>query len=335
MLNTLTSGIKLIRKSEAESLHSALQIGRADAAFFHEPNFLAQIAEAKFDIIRCKINADDKAAIIALENSGLYYNEANPILQYSMDFPYDYQRTFNHPEVSYILAKQSDKDEVHQIIAATMAEEPIGYFRVAYLDSLIHVEQEIAMLQTFYEGYLGSDDTKRLILLRRGEKCLGFITYDLLADQNMLYCPLAGILPEERSTGLFNDIGRYTFRYADELGFKHFMTGAREHNIKSRRAFEREGLKYQHRERLFHVMPMLSYLPTQPLNIQLQGSIAFIDGREYIIESSRCCHINGPFSANSNKQVLLKAADQSALISLFNYANECLTIRQYCCKPCD
>jgi len=330
--NPITASVS-IKRSEAESRHSGLEIGRVDTSFFHQENFPEQFAKGQYDVMRCKIISDDRAAIEALEHCGIFYLEANPILQYEMTFPYTYERSFTHSEVVYKKASISDKEEVAQIIAATMAEEPIGYFRVSFLESLISADMEIAMLQTFYENYLGQDDQKQIILLRRDSKCLGFIAYDLLPDQNTLYCPLAGILPEERSTGLFNDIGRYTFRYADDLGFKHFMTGAREHNLKSRKAFEKEGLQFKHRERLFHLMPFLHY--QQP---EMHGEWKFEQAhiscgdKKFQITNHHQCSIAGNFSSLQAKVQLLTAHDDSAFISHLQTTSSALILRQYCCK---
>lgn len=245
--------------SVLESQMLGFRFGRCNAAMAVPEELRDGIAQHQLDVLRLRVPASDSSVISNLEQTGFPYFFAGGIRRYRVNCLEAPLPDFTSPDIHFELFEGQEMEQLKLIMKESWGNYPLGYYRTPVLRDFISKELESDCLFQFYaerNNHLHYPDNY-LWFVKQGETYIGFIALYVYAGQDMVDSTIAGFRTSWQGKGLFPNILRHIRAFCRQKGITYFCCGARNENVFSQWAFERDYMKGEGVEYVYHVLPML------------------------------------------------------------------------------
>lgn len=242
--------------SEEESAFFKLKIGRGKSENLSPLLLEKQMLAGGYDLCRLKVSAGDLNSANALEELNFPYYHAGEVINYTITLDEIKKMNLETGDagISYERYDGSQKKIVKDIILKNCGDDPIGYYKTPFLNSLITAKKESAFLASYFsENYISSN--KMILFMKKNGDYAGLIAYSI-AD-NTLESLLVTLTPEHRHYANLSHFIKETFRFTKEHGIAAIVCGARLNNRMMQYIFEKYGRK-NGADIIWHIMPFLS-----------------------------------------------------------------------------
>jgi hypothetical protein len=250
----------IITFSETETRVLGLKFGRYNTTSIDPAQLKRSIEEGKFDVVRVKTDCSDEYAAMKLAQTGYpsYFNGG--VRRYRVNCLEAPLPPFTQLDVHFELYEGQHPEILEEIMTESCGDYPLGYYRTPGLNERITKQMESKCLFEFYAHYNNNSlfANSYLWFMKLGEKYVGFIALNVYRDKDLVDSTLAGFLKSYQSLGLFPNILRHIRQFCRTNKLTYFCCGARNENMYSQKAFEKDFMKCEGVEYIFHLMPMLS-----------------------------------------------------------------------------
>ena len=280
-----------VNYSAIESQTFGLKIGRYNASLIDHRVLQQNVIEGAYDLCRVRTTAKDEFAPAKLEKIGMPYYFSGGVRRYTVNVNKYPIAPFHHPDLVFELYDGSQRERVAYQLYHTWGEYPLCYYRTPMINHFIDKELESQALIDFYCKYNDNSTFPQsyLWLLNDKGKDVGFIALYVYPEDDMVDSTIAGILPTYQQDGYFVDILRHIRQFCRSIGLTYFCCGARNENIRSQMAFEKEYMKGYQVDYVYHVVSLLGNISkTREKKEQLtidKPEAQFIDQQLY-----ECCN---------------------------------------------
>ena len=246
--------------SETETKLLGLKFGRYNTQSIDADELKHGIEKERLDVVRVKTNCLDEFAAMKLQQTGYpsYFNGG--VRRYRVNSIEAPLPPFTQADVNFELYTGQHSDILEEIMNDSCGDYPLGYYRTPGLAERITKEMESKCLFEFYAHYNNHRffDNGYLWFMKLADKYVGFISLNVYRDHDMVDSTLAGFIKSHQSLGLFPNILRHIRQFCRDINVTYFCCGGRNENMYSQKAFEKDYMKCEGMEYIFHVVPMLS-----------------------------------------------------------------------------
>jgi hypothetical protein len=250
----------LVTFSETETRIMGLKFGRYNTPFVDSEQLKRNIEEQKYDVVRVKTDCADEYAALKLHQTGYpsYFNGG--VRRYRVNCVEAPLPPFTQPDINFELYVGQHQNILEEIMNDSCGDYPLGYYRTPGLNERITKQMESKCLFEFYAKNNDNALFKNSYLwfMKLGEAYVGFIALNVYTEKDMVDSTLAGFLKAYQGMGLFPNILRHIRQFCRDSNLTYFCCGARNENMYSQKAFEKDFMKCEGVEYIFHVVPMLS-----------------------------------------------------------------------------
>ncbi|MFN8292476.1 MAG: hypothetical protein U0T72_02060 [Chitinophagales bacterium] len=215
----------------------------------------------QYDVIRIRTSATDNWANIKLNSLKYPFFFHGGIRRYTVNCFEVPPPQFTHANISFELYTTQNKHILQSLFSVCIQEEPIGYCRTPLLQNIISKETETNCLSEFYCHLYNNREyaSNYLWLMKADENYIGFVALTVYDDVLKVDASLAGVIPTYQNKGLFPNIIRQVRKFCIENNLPNFTCGARLNNMYSQWAFEKEYMKCEETQYVYHLVPLLSF----------------------------------------------------------------------------
>jgi hypothetical protein len=253
----------IISFSEMETRVLGLKFGRYNTACIDSEQLKQGIQVGKFDVVRVKTDCSDEFAAMKLDQTGYASFFNGGVRRYRVNcFEADLP-PFTQPDVNFELYLGQHQEILEEIMNESCGDYPLGYYRTPGLHGRINKQMESKCLFDFYAHYNNNSlfENSYLWFMKLGNEYVGFIALNVYRDKDIVDSTdstLAGFLKSHQGMGLFPNILRHIRQFCRDINITYFCCGARNENMFSQKAFEKDFMKCEGVEYIFHMVPMLS-----------------------------------------------------------------------------
>ncbi|GIV35081.1 MAG: hypothetical protein KatS3mg031_2616 [Chitinophagales bacterium] len=253
--------------SEIESRVLKMKVGRCNTTVFDEKTLFKQILQEEYDICRLRVSATDEMAPLKLSRMGLPYAFSGSIRRYKTLIDSPPPGEYLHKHLEYETYDGTQDRLLKHMLTDTWGAYPIGYYRSPLLTRLVTRQKEIECVFQFYRkfNHFRHFPNNCILFIRDKEigEYVGFFALNKVSGN--LESHIGGICKKYQQSGYFYDMLRFIKLYCLQHGLKHFLFGARNENTIVQKIFEKVGFRGVDTENVFHIAPLLSYSPKEPL----------------------------------------------------------------------
>ncbi len=254
------SATSVVAFSEIETRLLGLRIGRYNTQSIDTDQLKRGIEEGKYDVVRVRTNCSDEFAALKLEQTGYHAYFNGGIRRYRANCMEAPLPPFTRPDVNFELYTGQYPKILEHIMSESLGDYPICYYRTPGLNGVITKQMESKCLFEFYSHFNNNSlfENNFLWFVKLGETYVGFIALYIYRDKDMVDFTLGGFLKSFQGKGLGPNNLTHIKQFCRSINITYLSTGARNENMFTQKTCEKDNMKCDGVEYIFHVVPMLS-----------------------------------------------------------------------------
>lgn len=224
--------------SEVESKRFGMNVFRQVDSDPDYDRIAKDILKNKVDLLILRIPSNKQNQLYKIERKGFPYLVADSLVYYKALLSDIEVRKIKNNEIEYIVAEQSHRNTLCQLVLEIFNDYTNHYFSNPYIQkqSIIEGYQEWAMNNITY-----NNPNTITFLIKRDNHFIGFACCSFNLEKKECEGILYGVINKESGKGLYSDLIKYTQNYFKKLGYLTMKVSTQIHNITVQKVWTKEG----------------------------------------------------------------------------------------------
>ena len=248
-----------IKFAKEESEYLGIKIGRLEQKQLNIADFLSEILQQEYDVIKIRVPATDANMMQHLDEISLPYSISDTVFHYKAAFEKMGFVPYVNKGIVFEMYRKEQFNLLQQIAMQTFSENYGAYFTHAIFDKIVLREKKLQLFGRWAASFYTENDNGKLAWLAKHKgKYIGFMAIQRINDKEWEPV-IAGVLPKYRKAAYFIDLIRSVRNYCVQHNIAWTYAKSQAQNINAYRAYVGENMSMHKMSVSVNINSLLCY----------------------------------------------------------------------------